>query len=149
LKQLSKVIILAGVLLSGFLIGQVYQPRRVRAQGGCSLGSIQGTYGYATNAFAAPPLSTVLFPFSDAGKVVADGNGNYTQADTFSLNGVIVRRTIAGTYTVNSDCTGSSVGKDSLGNVVTTDFVIYGGGTRVGFINTQPGLAAAGELVQQ
>jgi len=41
------------------------------------------------------------------------------------------------------------VGKDSLGNVVTTDFVIYGGGTRVGFINTQPGLAAAGELVQQ
>jgi len=63
--------------------------------------------------------------------------------------GVTVRSKQAGTYTVNSDCTGSSVAKDNLRNVVSTDFVIVNGGAQIAVVYTQAGLTASVLLNKQ
>jgi hypothetical protein len=45
---------------------------------------------------------------ADVGTIFFDGDGNVLQTTTVSLNGTIIpSRTATGTYTVNSDCTGS------------------------------------------
>jgi hypothetical protein len=126
------------------------RPIRVKAQNGCSAGSIQGSFGYQYNGFVFPFAGAPsMVPIADAGRVVADGNGNYTGSDTFSVAGVTLRSTQSGTYTVNSDCTGSSAAQDNFGNIITTDFVIVNGGAQIAAVYTQLGLTASVVLNHQ
>ena len=69
----------------------------------CSLRGVSGRYGYTT-AGAIPTLG----PVAAVGQVTLDASGNLTGAQTASFNGAIVPETISGTYTVNSDCTGTA-----------------------------------------
>jgi hypothetical protein len=108
----------------------------------CSNRTIRGDFGIKFNGA------------SDAGGAIAsvtrisfDGSGNFTGADVSSFGGHIIRRTLTGTYQVNSDCTGTL---EFLSNVSTPphtapgDFVIVRGGDEFFIINSEEGVTANG-----
>lgn len=78
----------------------------------CSVGHSAGNWAFTDNG-------TVLGvgPRTAVGVFTMDGAGNLTNgAATSSLNGSVAQETFSGTYTVNSDCTGTaSVTIDSGG----------------------------------
>lgn len=107
---------------------------------GCSVASLNGSYGYTnTGAIVAGPDAG---PFAGVGRQTFDGKGNTQASATVSVNGNVLRVTIKGTYTVNTDCTGSmlltvSAGPETFTNHV--DFVIVGGGSAFRAINADAG----------
>jgi hypothetical protein len=84
-----------------------------RAQAGehreCSNATLRGSYGYTAEGTLLPTIAPPpsAGPFAEIGRQTFDGRGNTEATATASANGNIVELTIAGTYTVNSDCTGS------------------------------------------
>jgi uncharacterized protein YdeI (BOF family) len=79
------------------------------ADKGCSNATLTGTFAYTNTGFftaaAAPPLQAG--PFAGVGVETFDGNGGTTATTWVSINGNIFQATIKGTYSVNSDCTGT------------------------------------------
>jgi hypothetical protein len=114
--------------------------------GNCSLRTLNGCYGFT---FSGTILG--LGPIAGIGVTNFDGQGHLTSTDTVNINGSGgIPETGTGTYTVNSDCTGSEVSTRSpSGLVVTTNFVIVNHGKEVLFVNTAPGLAITGSLKKQ
>jgi len=105
----------------------------------CSNASLNGAFAYTNTGFivAPPPLAG---PFAGVGTQTFDGKGNTFASATVSQNGNIFHVTITGTYTVNSDCTGSMTLLVSPVGVTThADFVIVRGGAEFRAINTDPG----------
>ena len=71
---------------------------------GCSFRSVSGSYGYTANG-----IRNGIGPAASVGSVTLDRDGNVVGAQTASFNGVILTETLSGPYTVNDDCTGSTV----------------------------------------
>ena len=107
---------------------------------GCSNTSVQGTFAYtSTGAIASPP--DIAGPFVEVGTQTFDGKGGTTGAATLSQNGNILPITVTGTYTVNSDCTGTATLQVSPIDVtVHVFFVIDDGGNEFQAIETDDGL---------
>jgi hypothetical protein len=73
---------------------------------GCSNATLRGSYAQAgTGVITAPPDQAG--PFANVGTLVFDGNGGLTGTLVVSSNGSSSPATETGTYTVNSDCTGT------------------------------------------
>jgi hypothetical protein len=73
---------------------------------GCNNATLQGTFAYTvTGSFVAAPAP--LGPYGETGAQTFDGNGNTAAAGMSSTNGSIAPASTTGTYTVNSDCTGT------------------------------------------
>jgi len=73
---------------------------------GCSNATVQGTFAYTTtgsNVAAPAPLG----PYADAGAQTFDGNGSTALSGMSNTNGTAAPVSRTGTYTVNSDCTGT------------------------------------------
>ena len=70
----------------------------------CSNGVFQGTYFYNVSGSL---LGTSTVPYSESGKLVADGQGNVTGIAYNSQNGIQASNAFNGTYTVNSSCSGT------------------------------------------
>ena len=79
------------------------------------------------------------------GRSAYDGKGNYVNPYTVSVNGVIFTGTQIGTYTVNSDCTGSVTASDGSAHY---NFVIAPDGSRFDWIATDPGLVFSGTAIR-
>jgi hypothetical protein len=107
---------------------------------GCSNASLRGTFAYTSTGFiTAPPA--FAGPFAEAGTQVFDGKGGTTGAVTLSQNGNILPVTIAGTYTVNPDCTGTfTLQVSPIDVTVHVFFVIDDNGYGFQAIETDPGL---------
>jgi hypothetical protein len=74
------------------------------AQGGFSLSSIHGSYGFNFSVFASNPTGVL----SGTGVYSVDGNGHLKGNETFNENGVTCSGSLSGTYTVNPDGTGTT-----------------------------------------
>jgi hypothetical protein len=118
----------------------------------CSLHTIKGSYGISTTGsiLAAGPVGLV----ADVGAITFDGNGGASQTTTVSLNGMILpnRSSLAGSYTVNSDCTGElSITLPSPTHPIPSNsrFVVVEGGNQLLLINTGFGRALAGVATRQ
>jgi len=73
---------------------------------GCSNATLRGTYAQTgSGVITAPPDQAG--PFANVGTLIFDGNGGLTGALVASSNGTSSPATETGTYTVNSDCTGT------------------------------------------
>lgn len=89
------------------------------AQAACSLARAAGTYGFSdsgTIVGVGPRVAAGIFTLDTAGNLL---NGKATS----SLNGTIAEETFSGTYTVNSDCTGTFNNielRDLSGNLLLT-----------------------------
>jgi hypothetical protein len=73
---------------------------------GCSNATLKGLYMFAQSGYTT--VSGSLVPECDTGKAIFHGNGKFDSLATISIGGDIIPDDAApGTYTVNSDCTGT------------------------------------------
>jgi hypothetical protein len=83
-------------------------------------------------------------PIASNGTLTFDGNGNVVNVFSASINGEIHRGvTWTGTYTVNPDCTGTSIV-----NGGHADFVVMPDGSTYYVIATDPGFVFTGSAVR-
>lgn len=125
----------------------------VYAQGGCSLGTVTGSYGFAGSGLETqgpvPANITAFTPFAEVGLVTADGAGNASGSFTLSFGGSSSTSTFFSTYTVAADCTGSAINTDGGGSVAHFNFVIVEAGKQVRFVQTDPGIVWAPTAIRQ
>lgn len=119
----------------------------VYAQNGCSNSTLNANYAFSDSGFADSGifmrharLKGTAVPVSAGGVLTFDGEGNVSFSNlTLVVNGGISSETGSGSYTVNSDCTGSiSLTSGSIAGI-TFNMVAIGGGTEVFGIITSPG----------
>ncbi len=105
----------------------------------CGLGTLFGTYSTVTTGLNPTPTAAVDV-------MTFDGQGNLSITGTTSQNGVISRRVgLAGSYSVNADCTGSWLAV----NGAAFDLVIIGQGSEVVFIGTNGNTIVTGQMKHQ
>lgn len=112
----------------------------------CSQATLSGTYvTYATGTIGAG--TTGAASYATVGKVTYDGRGNGQATFSQSVAGVVSQKgTATGTYTVNSDCTGSKNFGGSGGT--NYDFVITADGREIFFMITNAGTVLFGRAVR-
>ena len=107
---------------------------------GCTNGSVQGTFAYTSSgSIASPP--EIAGPFVEVGSQYFDGKGSTTATATLSQNGNILPITVTGSYTVNSDCTGTmTLQVAPIGVTVHVYFVVADSWNEFQAIETDAGL---------
>jgi hypothetical protein len=75
----------------------------------CSNATLTGSYGFKGDGFGTHNGHGNAIPFAQVGVVTFDGAGNasFTTTQVFNSSGGELFEAIPGTYTVNSDCTGT------------------------------------------
>ena len=124
----------------------------VHAQSGCSVATLTGNYGFNNPGFTTPTKSVSgnEDPFAVVGVFAFDGAGNLSSTDTVAFKGVISPGlTSSGTYTVNSDCTGSISFTAGAHSGITFNTVIIGGGPEVFGIETTPSFTGSFDAKKQ
>jgi len=145
--------IFALVVLAGMLVLAIISKNRVpavHASPGCTVATLTGNYGFVSiNSFFSRTSTSRFLPSGDVGLITFDGGGNLSTTFTDSANGSITTFTaIPGTYTVNSDCTGSTT-LTGPGFTVHIQMVIVNGGTEVLSMMTDPGSTSTFDLKKQ
>jgi hypothetical protein len=126
--------------------------RAVYASTGCTDATLKGSYAFFNTGFATPDRSVQgqEDPFAAVGVSTFDGLGNFSVNATVSFLGVVkTNQSTTGTYTVNSDCTGSislTAGDDAG---FTFNLVIIGGGTEVVGIEGPSGITGTLDAKRQ
>ena len=97
--------------------------------GRCSNRTLKGGYGELLSG-------TILGygPFTVVGVATFDGNGNWSRVETSNVNGHVFPETLTGTYTVNSDCSGTAL----MTNGESSAFVIVNEGRKIFAMGTNP-----------
>jgi len=115
-------------------------PQALKATPLCPLGNatLHGTY-----VVSGGGTIVGLGPVTSVGEVTYDGKGSSNASYTLSANGKILSVTVAGTYTVNPDCTATAVESPSHFN-----FVITPDGNTVWWISTDGSTVLSGTLVR-
>ena len=134
------------------VIGWKHGVTAVHAQGGCSLATLNGGYGFTSSGFTTPNHSVkgTEVPFAVVGGGNFDGAGNFSVNYTLALKGVISQGlTTSGTYTVNSDCTGTATFTAGAAAGTTENMVIVSGGAEVFQIVTSPSFTATFDLKKE
>jgi hypothetical protein len=117
----------------------------VHAQGGCSVATLNGNYGFKTTGFVKTEV-----PVAVVGLNTFDGAGNISATATLVNRGAIFTGvTTSGTYTVNSDCTGSITFTAGVASGETQNIVIVSGGTEIFGIDAVPSVTATFDAKKQ
>ncbi len=114
----------------------VFTPAVVHAQngnGGCSLASLSGPYAVSRQGTL---VASVLglpapAPWGEVARADFNGAGAFSGTANVNIGGVAISGGVTGTYTVNSDCTGTiTVHPNPPFNaiVITQAIVVTGGG---------------------
>lgn len=96
----------------------------VYAQSGCTYASLASNYAFTLSGWATPPPKVLTegkssIPIVAVGIAAFDGAGNWTTTFTYSHNGDISSAiSVPGTYTVNSNCTGTLTGAAEFSVVI-------------------------------
>jgi hypothetical protein len=69
----------------------------------CGVGDVSGSYQLSLGGTIVAPKS-IAGLYSEVGRLVADGQGNFTATSTADYNGGVVQEALQGTYSVDSDC---------------------------------------------
>lgn len=111
-----------GITLTLFLC----LPHLGQAQSACSTSTLNGTYYYL---LAGDILSGGgFYPYSEMGKLVADGQGNIAGSSNASVGGTLSSYSLAGSYSVQSDCSGTLTLKANSQPEAPVTFQITDGG---------------------
>jgi hypothetical protein len=135
------LVLLLLVPFAGLSVGNASSENR------CSLETLRGGYANSFQLLNATDPSVVPASLADfthvPGAGIAlltfDGRGNYKEKYTVSFGGWIGRVEGSGTYTVNSDCTGTRVLNVTGADQVSFDFVIADAAREVHELSTRQG----------
>jgi hypothetical protein len=138
LRVASMVIMLGGLIGAlPFAVGHAAQADA----GECNLGTIQGVYASRLSGARVQPDGSIV-EVANISRYVRDGQGNYSAVTVENAGGVVAHLTTTGTYTVNSDCTGTQEGVGATGAVTHYELVIGNAGQSVELLRTdQPVLS--------
>ena len=140
---MKQQIIVGMVLIVGLFICGAGQPEQALSDNPCSLRTLKGTYVWHITGFQIVNGQQVHFAF--AGQDHYNGDGTMTGTYSFSDNGVISQNvSYSDTYTVNPDCTGTLLSADENGLIGHFDLFFGPDGEEVSFVQTDPGVVAAG-----
>lgn len=89
----------------------------------CTNAGIKNTFGFRGGGF-----TSALAPYAFNGQVKLNGLGGVTGSESASFGGTIDSFSLTGTYSVNSNCTGTATFNGGTGNIAHTNFVIVNGG---------------------
>ena len=103
----------------------------------CSVATLEGSFVRRDVGFVISPNGAL--PLAAVNLVTFDGNGAFTSTGSASVNGAPSESTATGTYTVNSDCTGTYATLSSTGRTGTAFFVIANNGNEIHILPTNPG----------
>jgi hypothetical protein len=135
-------------LRAGFPSGtlpKVHAQEEAGATKVCSLETLEGRYGVTFSGFGANAAVPGTFtPAAGVGLVTFDGDGNLSASETVSNGGQIFPVNLPGTYTVNSDCTGSFTTANAHLNLV-----IVRNGREILAVNTQQGRVVVDNFIKQ
>jgi hypothetical protein len=112
---------------------------------GCTNSIIKGDYAFTIHGQILTPNGPLLV--DGVAKTTFDGDGNLTQVDAVAINGNIplIWRPSTGTYTVNSDCTGTmtliSTGQPTLHLAI----LVSQSGNHIHTVVTDPGFATTSD----
>jgi hypothetical protein len=114
----------------------------------CSVRSISGNYGMTVTAsnLIAPGTS---IPIVAVGLVNFDGDGRLTGIATTSFGGNVGSDSVTGTYTVESNCTGTFSVTFSNGFTINHNLVVVDEGKEIIFIQTDQGTVTTGRFRRQ
>lgn len=100
----------------------------------CSNATLRGTYSDSDTG-------TIIGagPFAGVNLDTFDGKGNLAVSGMSSVNGSVSGVVASGTYTVNTDCTGTYTVSDAYGDTFDAFFVIDQGGNELQIVITNPG----------
>jgi hypothetical protein len=115
----------------------------------CKTSDLKGPYGFSAQG------SVQGLSYAEVGREESDGKGKVSGRATQSFDGVIQTVGFSGTYTVNSDCTGTATLavdpgaslSSFMGSTSTTGtraFVIVDRGKQFHYMFTTPGTVVAG-----
>jgi hypothetical protein len=111
----------------------------------CTNATIKGTYAFTVHGQILTPNGPVLV--DGIAKTTFDGRGELTQVSAVAINGNIplIWSPSTGTYTVNSDCTGTltQVGKDE--RTLHFAILVSQSGNHIHAVVTDPGFAATSD----
>ena len=148
-KNLAFAGALATCVLAAALVMGTRKAPVVHAQTtACDATSLTGAYGYSL-AGSVYDNQGYWYVLGAAGRLVSDGSGSFTGADTFSFDGSIVKRQYTGTYTMNADCTGSMTLTPSSGAASHFDFVTVNNNKEVNVVQTDTDWILTGVLKPQ
>jgi hypothetical protein len=146
-QEIKYVSATAGGVSSGTL--------RLMAAAACSAGILNGnSYGYATHGLVASvgngfPRVGGFVPFANAGQISFGADGSISGVDNANFGGVVIPgRPVAGTYSVNSDCTGTTT-MTIAGIDQSWHFVILQGTDQIIFVAIPNGFVWAGTLTKE
>src|SRR6266705_914154 len=145
MKRIGTWTVCVGLLLAGAAIAwRLGYPQRAEAKSGCSVASLNGHYIYAQDGFTIQgQTANDRIPFAQVGREHFAGEGHMSGIYSASFNGGIVRGTYAGTYTMNSDCTGTVTFTDNLNQTFHYDIYIRDDGAEFVFVQTDPNVVTA------
>jgi uncharacterized protein (TIGR03437 family) len=115
--------------------------------GVCANSTLSGIYYYLLSGDLLS--GNQVYPYVELGKLVADGNGGVSGNSHASVGGSISAYTLAGTYAVQSSCTGSmtlSVNSQPSGSLT---FQVVNGGQGAIIAFSGPSGVVAGRLYRQ
>jgi len=117
----------------------------VTAHASCNNFTIKGSYAFTIHGQIFTPNGPLLV--DGIAKTTFDGNGNLTQVDAVALNGHIqlVSRPGTGTYTVNSDCTGTMTLVNQDQPPLHLAIVVSHSGDIIHTVVTDPGVAVTSD----
>jgi hypothetical protein len=137
--KLVLVLSVAALALGIGFKGQMVPTAKANFQG-CSLKTLHSNYGgvwtgliYPGPTPTNPQLIGTFLPYDGMEVSTWDGAGKFSASDVFAVGGTPAQpANDMGTYTVNSNCTGTL----SLTNGLTFDFIILHRGNEIRFAET-------------
>jgi len=87
-------------------------------------------------------------PVAFIGTIYLDGKGGIVNPFTASFGGTILRGSGPGTYTVNSDCTGTQTLQTPSGGTQQYDFRVSPNGNKFDYIETDAGTVISGSATR-
>jgi len=115
-----------------------FSPAAKAENKGCSNASLKGTFSDRDSGWIFLSPNAAPVPFAGVNTDTFDGNGKMTTSGFSTVNGQGGQGTSTGTYTVNSDCTGTYT-VTSPGLTVHAFFVIDEDGSELQIVITDPG----------
>jgi hypothetical protein len=126
---------------------------RLAAVAPCSTSALSGkSYGYAAHGLVGAgsdnsfPRVGGFVPFADAGRISFGADGTISGVDNANFGGVVMPgQPVAGTYIVNSNCTGTAT-MTIAGVNASWHFMVLQGAEQIIFVATPSGYVWAGTL---
>jgi len=149
MRRIILPIVLSFTLVAGAAASlHWFQPRGAKAQSGCALSTLQGSFGVRGEGWVNAGGSSGQVALTQVGFAAIDGAGNMSLAVTTSAGGQFSRQSFSYKVQVNSDCTGSVTpvpGSDGG----PADFVVVAGGNQLLYVVTGQGLTLSGIFIRQ